>query len=85
MEKSSVPGHPASVTIEIMTERWKTVTASEVKVGDRVRVNGDELTATHIADSFLDREGYLAFIEDTSERWHKRPAKVDAEVEVLET
>ncbi len=61
---------------------WKEVPASEVKPGDRVRTRGVEITATRVEDSFLKRENFLAFIEDTPERWLKVPSPSDAVVEV---
>jgi hypothetical protein len=63
---------------------WKTVKATEVRPGDRVRTaDGTELEATRIESPFLGREGMLAFIEDTDERWFKRPTPADADVEVM--
>ncbi len=67
-------------------ESWSTVTASEVKVGDVVRTpSGDVVTVSRIETSFLGRPNMLAFIEDTPERWYKRPVMIDAEVEVRST
>jgi hypothetical protein len=66
-----------------MTTTWVTVTATDVKAGDRVRTSsGDELTVTRIEAPFLGRDNMMAFIEDSSERWFKRPVPLDAEVEV---
>jgi hypothetical protein len=63
---------------------WQTVKASGVRPGQRVRTqDGTELTATRIEHPFLGRDNMLAFIEDTEERWFKRPAPLDADVEVL--
>jgi hypothetical protein len=59
------------------------VTAAEVVPGDRVRLeSGEEVTATRIQSPFFG-EGRLAFIEDTPERWYKRPVATDTSVEVL--
>ena len=67
-----------------MPQQWKTAKASAVQPGDRVRTaDGTELEATRIEASFLGRDNMLAFIEDRPERWLKRPAPVDADVEVL--
>jgi hypothetical protein len=67
-----------------MTAAWETVKASEVQPGQRVRTqDGTELTATRIERPFLGLDSMLAFIEDTDERWFKRPAPLDAEVDVL--
>ena len=61
-----------------------TAKATEVKPGDRVRTaDGTELEATRIEERFLGREGMIAFIEDTPQRWLKRPVLTDADVEVL--
>jgi hypothetical protein len=62
-----------------MTTTWVTVTATEVKVRTP---SGDELTVTRIEAPFLGRANMMAFIEDSSERWFKRPVPLDAEVEV---
>jgi hypothetical protein len=54
-----------------------------VSVGDVVRTStGDVVVVSRIETSFLGRPNMLAFIEDTPERWYKRPLTVDAEVEV---
>jgi hypothetical protein len=66
-----------------MTDSWETRTAGQVAVGDRVRLRGVEITVARIETSFLGREGMIAFIEDTPERWLKVPTPGDAEVEVL--
>jgi hypothetical protein len=66
-----------------MTTTWVTVAATDVKAGDRVRTpSGDELTVTRIEAPFLGRDNMMAFIEDSSERWFKRPLPLDAKVEV---
>ena len=66
-----------------MSETWKTVKADEVRTGDTVRTQaGDVVTVTRIETSFLGRPNMLAFIEDTAERWYKRPVASDAEVEI---
>jgi hypothetical protein len=74
---------PISNTSPTSPESWATVQAGEVKVGDVVRTStGDVVVVTRIETSFLGRPNMLAFIEDTPDRWYKRPVKVDAEVEV---
>jgi hypothetical protein len=74
---------PTSNTSPTSPESWTTVLASEVRVGDVVRTStGDVVVATRIETSFLGRPNMLAFIEDTPDRWYKRPVMVDAEVEV---
>jgi len=66
-----------------MAENWETRTAGQVGVGDRVRVRDVEITVARVEPSFLGRDGMIAFIEDTPERWLKVPTTADAEVEVL--
>jgi hypothetical protein len=66
-----------------MSESWKVVRASEVRVGDVVRTaTGDVVLVSRVETSFLGRPNMLAFIEDTPQRWYKRPAPADAEVEI---
>ncbi|MGO8859692.1 MAG: hypothetical protein ACLQRH_02845 [Acidimicrobiales bacterium] len=66
-----------------MSETWKTVKASDVRVGDAVRTRtGDVLTVSRIESAFFGRPGMLAFIEDTPDRWFKQPMPDDADVEV---
>jgi len=66
-----------------MSEQWETKAADQVAAGDRIKVRGVELTVARVEGSFLGREGMIAFIEDTPERWLKVPTPGDAEVEVL--
>jgi hypothetical protein len=67
-----------------VVDTWMTAKATDVKPGDRVRTaDGTELEATHIEERFLGRDGMIAFIEDTPQRWLKRPVLADADVEVL--
>jgi hypothetical protein len=69
-----------------MAEQWERAKASEVRPGERVRTaDGTELTATRVETIFLGRTDMIAFIEDTSARWLKRPVPVDADVERLVT
>ncbi len=66
-----------------MSESWRVTRADQVSVGDVVRTStGDVVVVSRIETSFLGRPNMLAFIEDTPERWYKRPLTVDAEVEV---
>ncbi len=66
-----------------MADRWSTVKADEVQPGDRVRTgDGTELIATRIEPAFFGLPNMIAFIEDTPERWFKRPVTIDADVEV---
>jgi hypothetical protein len=67
-----------------MAQEWEETTAGAVRPGERVRLaSGEEVTATRIESPFLGRPTMVAFIEDTPERWYKRPAPADAAVEVL--
>ncbi|HWD25189.1 MAG TPA: hypothetical protein VG368_06965 [Acidimicrobiales bacterium] len=67
-----------------MADQWVKMTAKDVQPGDRVRLeSGEEVIASRVEMNFLGREGLLAFIEDTPDRWYKRPAPQDAPVEVL--
>jgi hypothetical protein len=73
----------SSNTSSTSPESWDTVPANQVKVGNIVRTStGDVVTVSRIETSFLGRPNMLAFIEDTPERWYKRPVPADAEVEV---
>ena len=66
-----------------MSESWRTVRADEVSAGDVVRTStGDVVTVTRVEKFFLRRPNMIAFIEDTPERWYKRPVAVDAKVEI---
>ena len=66
-----------------MTNNWVTTAASAVQPGERVRLpSGDEMTATRVDQRFMGMDTMVAIIEDTTERWFKRPLAADAEVEV---
>jgi hypothetical protein len=66
-----------------MAESWATVTAGNVQAGDRIRLaTGAEMLVSRIERRFLGRDGLIAFIEDTPERWYKQPVAEAAEVEV---
>jgi len=66
-----------------MAEAWRSGTAQEVEVGDVVRTeNGEVVTVSHIEDSFFGMPEMIAFIEDTSERWYKRPLRADSKLEI---
>jgi hypothetical protein len=65
---------------------WHTIEASEVQVGDTIRIRGgEELQVSRVEPSFFGNPTMLAFIEDTATRWQKRAMPVDAEVDVLLT
>ena len=61
---------------------WTTVTADQVKPGERVRYRGHEFVVSRIDDAFLGRAEMLCFIEDTPERWFAYPGQKTGEVEV---
>lgn len=66
-----------------MAEPWITVTAADVRVGDRIRLAaGAELLVSRIEPRLFGLD-MVAFIEDTPERWFKQPMAPSAEVEVL--
>jgi hypothetical protein len=68
-----------------MAESWKQAKASEVVVGDVIKTqSGDVVKVSRIDESFMGNDAMLAFIEDTPERWYKRPARRDADLEILE-
>jgi hypothetical protein len=67
-----------------MTDQWRNQPASSVRPGDRVRTGGDELVVSRIESPFMGRAAMLAFIEDSPERWIKRPVPADMEIEVLQ-
>lgn len=66
-----------------MTAEWTTVPASEVVVGDRVRMRGDEFVVAEIDPALLGRDGLLGLIEHASGRWMKHPTGATALVDVL--
>jgi hypothetical protein len=69
-----------------MAEEWTTAKADEVRVGDIVRTSaGDVVTVSRIETAFMGRANMLAFIEDTAQRWYKRPVASDAEVDIRAT
>jgi hypothetical protein len=66
-----------------MTEPWTTVTAADVRAGDRVRLpSGAEMLVSRIETRFFGRDDLIAFIEDTPARWYKQPVPQAAEVQV---
>ena len=62
---------------------WRAAKGGDVRPGDRVRTaDGSELTATRVEPNFFGRSNMVALIEDTPERWFKRPVPTDADVEI---
>jgi hypothetical protein len=67
-----------------MTETWNQAKAGDAVVGDVVRTErGDVVVVSRIEESFFGNAEMIALIEDTSERWYKRPLRLDADVEIL--
>jgi hypothetical protein len=63
---------------------WRAAKGADVRPGDHVRTeDGTELTVTRVEEAFFGRDNMIAFIEDTPERWFKRPVMVDSDVEIL--
>lgn len=68
-----------------MGESWKQAKAGDVTVGDVVKTqSGDVVKVSRIEESFMGNESMIAFIEDTAERWYKRPTARDADLEILQ-
>lgn len=66
-----------------MSAEWTTMTASEIKPGDRIKLAaGDEFRVARIDTPFLGRANLAAFIEDTPIRWHSYPLPLTTEVQV---
>jgi hypothetical protein len=66
-----------------MPETWRSGTAQEVQVGDVVRTeNGEVVTVSQIDAAFFGMPEMIAFIEDTPQRWYKRPLRADSKVEI---
>ncbi len=66
-----------------MTESWKSMSVTDVRVGDRVRLeSGVEVLVSKIEPKFMGMENMVAFIEDTPSRWYKQPVLQTADVEV---
>jgi glutathione peroxidase len=70
--------------IESSLPHWKSVPVSEVRAGDIVRSRGDVLSVTRVEPGFMGRPDMVALIEDTPNRWYKRPVPPGHDVEVLE-
>lgn len=67
-----------------MADHWAHAKAADVQPGDRMRsADGTELVVTRIEPAFFGRPDLVAFIEDTPQRWFKRPMTIDADVEIL--
>jgi hypothetical protein len=67
-------------------DNWRAAKGADVRPGDRVRTaDGTEVTVSRIEAKFFGRDNMIALIEDTPERWFKRPVTVDSDVEILVT
>jgi hypothetical protein len=67
-----------------LADHWAHAKAADVQPGDRIRTaDGTELVVTRIEPAFFGRADLVAFIEDTPERWFKRPVTIDADIEIL--
>ncbi|HEY6623660.1 MAG TPA: hypothetical protein VIX85_07505 [Acidimicrobiales bacterium] len=67
-----------------MTQSWKSIPVSEVRVGDRVRLeSGAEVLVSRIEPRFMGMDTMVAFIEDTPTRWYKQPLPQSGDVEVV--
>jgi uncharacterized protein YeaO (DUF488 family) len=65
-----------------MAESWITATATDVRVGDRIRLaTGTELLVSRIEPRLFGLD-LVAFIEDTPERWFKQAMAPSTELEV---
>ena len=65
---------------------WRPAKGADIRPGDRVRTaDGTEVTVSRIEAAFFGRDNMIALIEDTPERWFKRPVTVDADVEIMVT
>jgi hypothetical protein len=63
--------------------QWRPAKGGDVRPGDRIRTpDGSELLVSRVEASFFGRDNMIALIEDTPERWFKRPVTVDADVEI---
>jgi hypothetical protein len=67
-----------------MAEPWITVTAADVRPGDRIRLaTGEQMVVSRIEPRLLGLDGLLALVEDTPDRWFKQALAPSADVEVL--
>jgi hypothetical protein len=64
-----------------VTPDWETVNATSVRLGDRIRAHGLELTVTRIDSPFMGSEDFLAFVEDSDGQWLKLPVPIEATLE----
>jgi hypothetical protein len=63
---------------------WRSAKGADIRSGDRVRTgDGAELTVSRVEPAFFGMDNMVALIEDTPERWFKRPLTVDTDVEIL--
>ena len=69
-----------------MDDPWSTVPAADVRPGDRVLLDsGAELEVSRVEAPFLGIDEFIAFVEDTPERWFKQTVSASSEVRVRRT
>ena len=70
---------------DTMAESWTTVPTTDVRVGDRIRLDtGVVMLVSRIEPRFLGWDSLIAVIEDTPARWYKHTLQAAAEVEVAD-
>jgi hypothetical protein len=66
-----------------MADTWSTITVSEIRPGDFVRLqSGHEFEVARIDSPFLGMDTMVCLIEDSPSRWHAYPQGRDGEAEV---
>jgi hypothetical protein len=66
-----------------MPDTWSTITVSEIRPGDFVRLqSGHEFEVARIDSPFLGMDTMVCLIEDTPSRWQAYPQGKDGEAEV---
>ena len=66
---------------EAMDDAWTQLPVAEVRPGDRIRANGQEVLVARIEPDFFGVDGLVAFIEDSPDRWFKMPLPTNLVVE----
>jgi hypothetical protein len=66
-----------------MTTSWVTVSATDVRPGDHIRLpSGGEMDVARVDTPFLGQTSLVCFVEDTATRWLAQPVPTTIEVEV---